>query len=130
MNTLDASPPATFFFMEESQPLSQFTFNLNAQRERLGLEVKDIAAELNRRGFEVAYTTVAGWFNGNRGKRWVVEELEALLDILKTDLASMAGKAELIERPIPALTAREMESLPESQQMAILAMVRTMTEGK
>lgn len=37
--------------------MSQFVPNLNAQREALGLEVKDVAAELNRRGFAVAYPT-------------------------------------------------------------------------
>lgn len=51
--------------MRESQPLSRLVRNLNNQRDRLGLEVKDIAAELNRRGFPVAYPTVAGWLNGN-----------------------------------------------------------------
>lgn len=107
--------------------MSQFARNLNAQRESLGLEVKDVAAELNRRGFSAAYTTVAGWFNGNRGKRWDVDELEALLDILKTDLKTMAGKdAILIEQKVPALAAREMEQLPEAQQQAILAMIKSM----
>lgn len=110
--------------------MSQFVSNLNAQRESLGLEVKEIAAEMNRRGFTVAYPTVAGWFNGNRGKRWDVEELAALLDILRTDLRSMAGDdAVLVEQKVPALAALEMEHLPEAQQQAILAMIRTMRGG-
>lgn len=113
--------------MSQSQPVSQFIPNLNARRESLGLDVKDVAAELNRRGFPVAYPTVAGWFNGNRGKRWDVDELAALLDILKTDLQTMAGKdAVLVETKVPALAAIEMEHLPEAQQQAILAMIRTM----
>lgn len=117
--------------MDQSQPMSQFKINLNAQRESLGLDVKDVAAEMNRRGFTVAYTTVAGWFNSNRGKRWDVEELEALLDILKTDLRTMAGKdAILIEQKVPALAASEMERLPETQQQAILAMIRSMRGAK
>lgn len=116
--------------MDESQPLSQFISNLNAQRERLGLEVKDVAAELTRRGSKIAYSTVAGWFNGNRGKRWDVDELEALLDVLKTDLRTMAGKdAVLIEQKVPALAAMEMGELPEAQQQAILAMIRSMRGG-
>lgn len=107
--------------------MSQFAINLNARREAIGLEVKEVAAELNRRGLDLAYSTVAGWFNGNRGKRWDVKELEELLDVLKTDFNSMAGgEAELIEQKVPALTARAMESLTEEQQQAVFAMVRTM----
>lgn len=113
--------------MNESQPLSQFATNLNARREAIGLEVKDVAAEMNRRGFDLAYSTVAGWFNGNRGKRWDLKELEALLDVLKTDFHSMAGgEAELIEMRVPAMTARAMEDLTEAQQQAVFAMVRSM----
>lgn len=107
--------------------MSQFVANLNAQRDSLGLDVKDVAAEMNRRGFTVAYPTVAGWFNGNRGKRWDVDELAALLDILRTDIQSMAGnEAVLVEKKVPALAALEMEQLPEAQQQAILAMIRSM----
>ena len=107
--------------------MSQLSDNLTAQRELLNLEVTDVHAELNRRGFDVAYSTVAGWFNGSRGKRWNVDELEALLDVLRTDLKAMAGNgAELIEQPVPAMTAREMETLPAAQQQAILAMVRSL----
>lgn len=120
-------PPSYDSLMEESQPLSQFVFNLNTQRDRLGLEVKDVAAELNRRGFPVAYPTVAGWFNGNRGGRWKVDELYAVLGILKTTLEEMkADEAELIEKPIPAMTARKMENLTAEQQQSILALVESM----
>lgn len=107
--------------------MSQFLSNLNFRRESLGLEVKEIAAELNRRGFELAYSTVAGWFNGSRGERWKVDELMAILDILQTDLATMAGgDAILVEDPVPAQTAKEMRGLTPAQQQAILAMVKTM----
>lgn len=110
-----------------SQPMSQFLSNLNARRESLGLEVKEVTAELNRRGFDLAYSTVAGWFNGSRGERWKVEELMALLDVLQTDLLTMAGgDAVLVEEPVPAQTAKEMRGLTPAQQQAILAMVKTM----
>lgn len=115
--------------MPESQPLSRFALNLTSRRESLGLEVKDVAAELNRRGFDLAYTTVAGWFNGNRGERWKVKELRALLDILQTDLEAMAGdEASLIEEALPASIGREARNLSEAQQQAVLAMIRTMRE--
>ncbi len=121
-------PPCLAFGpMPESQPLSRFALNLNARRESLGLEVKDAAAELNRRGFDLAYSSVAGWFNGNRGERWKVKELRALLDILQTDLDAMAGdEASLIEEPVPASIGRESRALTEAQQQAILAMIRSM----
>lgn len=118
------------FSMNSSQPVSQFAYNLNKRRDELGLEVKDVAEELQRRGIKVVYSTVASWFNGTRGKRWDVDELATLLDILQTDLKAMGGNsAELIEQPVPAMTAREMESLTPTQQQAILAMVRSM-KGK
>jgi hypothetical protein len=107
--------------------MSKFLDNLNAQRDRLGLTVSDVSAELNRRGIPVAYQTVVAWFNGNRGARWKVEELKALLDVLQTDLQAMSeGEAELVEDPVPAATAKEMKGLTAEQQQAILAMVRSM----
>lgn len=107
--------------------MSQFLLNLNAQRERLGLEVKDIAAELNRRGFTVAYPTVAGWFNGNRGERWKVDELMAVLEVLQTTLGEMkSGEAELVEEPVPAAAARKMRALSPEQQQSILALIESM----
>jgi hypothetical protein len=106
--------------------LSRFCENLNAQRDKLGLRIEDVTAELNRRGFSVSYSTVAGWFNGSRGTRWKVDELRTLLDILQTDLDAMAGEAELVEEPIPAATAKEMRALTLAQQQAILAMVKSM----
>jgi hypothetical protein len=107
--------------------MSKFLDNLNAQRDRLQLTVAEVSAELNRRGIPVAYQTVVGWFNGNRGARWKVEELKALLDILQTDLQTMSeGEAELVEDPVPAATAKEMKGLTAEQQQAILAMVRSM----
>ena len=110
----------------ESQDLSQFIANLRARREALKLSIEQITDALNTRGITVAYQTVAAWFNGSRGSRWKVDELRALLDVLETDLDAMAGNAELVEEPIAASVAREMRSLSEAQQQAILAMIRSM----
>lgn len=91
------------------------------------MSVEDVVAELGRRGHVFAYSTVAGWFNENRGKRWKVDELRALLDVLQTDLEQMGlGEAELVEEPVPAAIARESRRLTPEQQQAILAMVRSM----
>ena len=107
--------------------MSRFTDNLTARMKHLGMEVKDVHAEMLLRGFTVEYSTVAGWLNGSRGGRWKVDELQGLLDVLQTDLAAMAGHAELVEAPVPAITAREMQKLTPEQQQAVLAMVKAMT---
>lgn len=107
--------------------MTSFQSNLTKRRDELGKSVEDVMAEMNGRGFPVAYSTVAGWFNGSRGERWKVDELRALLDVLQTDLETMgSGEAELVEEPVPAATAREMRRLTPEQQQAILAMVRSM----
>lgn len=124
----NASPPLTLPSRSQgSHGMSQFTDNLTARMKELGMELGDLTAELNRRGFDVAYSTVAGWLNGSRGERWKVDELQGLLDALQTDLAAMAGHAELVEAPVPAITAREMQRLTPEQQQAVLAMVKAMT---
>ena len=109
--------------------MSRFVDSLNAQRVRLGLEVKDVAAELNRRGFVLAYSTVAGWFNGSRGERWKMNELKALCSVLQTSVdAMLGGEVELVEDPLGAAVAREIKALPPAQQQAILAMIVSMKE--
>lgn len=110
--------------------MTSFQSNLNKRRDELDMSVEDVMAELNSRGFSVKYSTVAGWFNGTKGSRWKVDELLALVDILKTDVETMkAGEAELVEEPVPAATAREMRRLTAAQQQAVLAMVRSMRDG-
>lgn len=109
--------------------MSRFTDNLTARMKFLGMEVQDVHAELRLRGFKVKYSTVAGWLNGSRGGRWKVDELQGLLDVLQTDLDAMAGHAELVEAPVAAVTAREMQKLTPAQQESILALVKTMTKS-
>jgi len=109
--------------------MSLFTDNLTARMKGLDMDLGQVTAELNRRGINVGYSTVAGWLNGNRGTRWDVKELQGLLDVLQTDLAAMAGQAELVEAPIPAVTAKEMQKLTPAQQESILALVKAMTSS-
>lgn len=116
--------------MDESQFLSQFKSNLNTRLVSLGLEITDVHQGLLERGFQTAYSTVAGWFNNNRGQRWKVDELMAVLEVLQTTLEEMKpGEAELVEEPVPAATAREMRKLTPAQQQAVLAMVKTFQQG-
>lgn len=111
----------------QSQLMSQFASNLTSRRDSLGLTVDHVVAELNRRGHSLAYSTVAGWFNGSRGKRWDVEELKALLDILQTDLQAMTGgEAELVEgSAVKVELARRLRDLPDAQAQALLALLAT-----
>lgn len=107
--------------------MKSFQSNLTKRRDELGMTVEDVVAAMNAKGFPVAYQTVAGWFNGSRGRRWKVDELLALMDVLRTELEVMkSGEAELVEEPVPAATAREMRGLTAAQQQAILTMVRSM----
>jgi hypothetical protein len=110
--------------------VSKFTDNLNARREALGLDVKEVAAELNRRGVHAAYPTVAGWFNGSRGERWKVDELRALLDVLQTDLKAITeGDVAMVEGPMRVAIAQETAALTDQQQELVLALVRSMKPG-
>lgn len=94
------------------------------------MEVTDVHAEFNRRGIDVAYSTVAGWFNGSRGERWKVNELKALLDVLQTDLDSMtAGEAVLVQNPVRVAIQEELEKLSDAEQQAYLALLRSRREG-
>lgn len=106
--------------------MSRFTDNLTSRMVALGMDIASVTSEMNRRGFSVAYSTVAGWLNGSRGTRWNVEELRGLLACLQTDLDAMAGAAELVEEPVPAMIAHDAKALTPEQQQAVLAMVRSM----
>src|SRR5690606_40314547 len=82
-------PAATAIYtlsLHDALPI--FTDNLSARREQLGLTVPQVHQELNRRGIDVAFSTVAGWFNGSRGGRWKVEELQARSEEHTSELQS------------------------------------------
>jgi transcriptional regulator with XRE-family HTH domain len=100
--------------------------NLTARREKLGLTVPEVHAELNRRGFPVAFSTVAGWFNGSRGVR-KMDHLKALCAILQTDLDSLTkDEIEIAEGPVDATVVREIRELTPAQREAVLALIRSM----
>lgn len=110
----------------ESRPMSQLARNLTAQREKAGLTVTQVHVALNRLGYAVAFSTVAGWFNGSRGVR-SMEHLKALCAILQTDLDTLTGDTiEISEGPISATIAREAKGLPMAQQEMVLALIRSM----
>lgn len=110
--------------------MSQLSDNLTTRREQLGLSVPQVHAALNERGFDVAFSTVAGWFNGSRGVR-KMEHLKALCAILQTDLNSLTGdEIEVAEGPIDATVVRELRELTATQREAVLAVIRTMRTTK
>lgn len=109
-----------------SQPVKLPSASLTARRESLGLSVSDVQSALNRRGFPVAFSTVAGWFNGNRGVR-KMEHLKALCAVLQIDLNSLTGdETEVAEGPVDAAVVREVRQLSPDQREAVLALVRSM----
>ena len=105
--------------------MSKLSDNLTARREQLGLTVPQVHEELNRRGVPVAFSTVAGWFNGNRGVR-NMENLKALCAVLQTDVNSVTGEMEIVEGPVQTTIAREVAELSQVQQEAVLALIRSM----
>jgi hypothetical protein len=106
--------------------MSRLSSNLDTQRKAIGLTVREVTAELNRLGHEVAYSTVAGWFNGNRGIG-KMEHLIAVCRVLKTDLDAMAGgDIAVAEDRLDVLLMREMRGLSDVQKEAIVALARSM----
>ena len=109
--------------------MSLLSDNLTARRIDRGLSGPQVHQELNRRGFPVAFTTVAGWFNGRRGVR-KMEHLKALCAVLQTDLNTLTGdEIEVAEGPVPASIVRELADLSPVQKEAVLATIRAMKGG-
>lgn len=109
--------------------MSQLSRNLTALRKGLGLTVQDVQEALNRKGMPVAYSTVAGWFNGSRGVR-AMEHLRALCEVLQTDMNGLTGDdAEVTDGPVETMVVRDLRQLSEGQQEAVLALIRTMRGG-
>ena len=78
--------------------MSTLASNLTARRKTLGMSIADVTARLNAADVQVAESTVAGWFNENRGVRWKMEQLYALVGILQTTIDEMMdGEGVVIE---------------------------------
>lgn len=109
--------------------MDTFTSQLNARRQAMNMSVQDVASALQLQGLTVAYSTVAAWFNGGRGERWEPVTLHAVLTLLQTDLPTVLGgdapKAPDFTSPIYNATARELASLSEQQQVAVLALIKS-----
>lgn len=110
--------------------MSQLSRNLNALRKARGLTVEQVQDALARKGIPVAYSTVAGWFNGNRGVG-SMEHLKALAAILETDMNGLTGdEAEVTEGPLETMVIRDLRALSPEQKEAVLGVIRTMKGGK
>lgn len=109
--------------------MSEFTDRLDARRKELGLSLRDLTSLLQLRGVDVSYETVAFWFRGKRGDRWRPDELVTLLALLQTDLTTMVTGADTtppdLSGPIYNPVAREVALLPEEQQTALLAFIKS-----
>jgi transcriptional regulator with XRE-family HTH domain len=110
--------------------MSQISLNLTSRRKELGLTVEAVQSLLERAGVHVAYSTVAGWFNGSRGVR-NVRHLRALCDVLQTDVNQITGDdIEIAEGKVEVAIARELRDLDPAQREIVLALVRSMKPGR
>ena len=110
--------------------MTEFTDRLDQRRKELGLTVQDVVSALQLSGLDISYQAVASWFNGGRGERWEPETLLMLLDLLQTDLRTVVGGGVSVvpdlSNPIYNAAAREIGSLSEPQQAALLTLLRTL----
>lgn len=106
--------------------MSQLSDNLTSRRNALGMSVPEVHAALSRLGYDFAFSTVASWFNGNRGVR-KMEHLKALCAVLQTDLNTLGGdEIEIAEGQVEATILRELRNVSPAQREAVLALVRSM----
>lgn len=130
MRTDYAIGVGTLAALPRSQSMTQLSDNLTVQRERLGLTVPQVHAALSRAGHTVAFSTVAGWFNGSRKVR-DMEHLKALCAVLETDMNTLTGSSiALVEGKIPVQVQRELEGMTPEAQELVLALIRNMKGNK
>ena len=109
-----------------SHEMSALSDNLSKRRAELKLSVPDVTASLQRKGIEVAYSTVAAWFNGGR-KPKDMEHLKALCAILDTSISEMAGEdPEFAQNAFEAKLLEETRGLDPVQREAIMAIIASM----
>lgn len=110
--------------------MSALSENLNRRRTELKLTVPDVTAELQRMGIEVAYSTVAAWFNGGR-KPMAMDHLKALCAVLDTSISEMAGEdPEFAQNAFESTLLEESRALAPAQREAILAIIASMRPSK
>jgi transcriptional regulator with XRE-family HTH domain len=110
--------------------MTKLSDKLTDQRIALRLTVTDVHKQLNREGYDVAFSTVAGWFNGSRGVR-KMEHLQALCRVLQTDVRSIVdGEIEVTENAMQTAIAREIRDMSPVQQELVLALIRNMKGGQ
>lgn len=106
--------------------MKQLSKNLTKRRKEKCRSVPEVHAELNRMGLDVAFSTVAGWFNGSRGIR-DIQHLKALCVVLDSDLNALAGdEVKVVEGEVDVTIVREMNELTPVQREAVLAVIRSM----
>lgn len=106
--------------------MSTLSENLNRRRVELKLSVPDVTAALQRMGIEVAYSTVAAWFNGGR-KPKDMEHLKALCATLDTSISEMAGEdPEFAQNAFETKLLEETRLLEPTQREAVMAIVASM----
>lgn len=107
--------------------MSTFTDRLAARRRELGLTVQALHTALNLRGVDIGYAAVASWLNGQRGEQWDPVALQAVLEVLQTDLATMVGSGRPsvpdLTDPLLDATVRTIATLTSAQRAAVLSLI-------
>jgi transcriptional regulator with XRE-family HTH domain len=106
--------------------MTQLSDNLTALRELKGWTVPQVHIALNSAGHEVAFSTVAGWFNGSREVR-SMKHLKALCEVLDTDMNTLTGDSIAVaEGKVEVQVQRELRDMDEAQKELVLALMRNM----
>jgi transcriptional regulator with XRE-family HTH domain len=96
---------------------------LRALLDRKGITARDLAGRI-----DMDESTVSLWLSGQRTPR--VKNIEKLARALDVELAEIwSGSESEPQSPVQAAVVDEMKAMSETQQEAILAMIRAMKMG-
>lgn len=110
--------------------MTQLSLNLTALRESKGWTVPQVHAALSRAGVTVAFSTVAGWFNGSR-EVGSMKHLKALCEVLDTDMNTLTGDSiRVAHGKVQVQVQRELEGMTPEQQELVLAIVRSVKQPR
>ena len=103
---------------------------LGRQAVNLGLDPESIRQELARRAIRVAYSTVAGWLNGNRGGPRSMRTLAELCSILELDLDLLRDDKKAAEGDPRARLRARIASLDDKQVELVLSVTEAVIAGR
>ena len=110
--------------------MTQLSDNLTVLRELKGWTVPQVHLALADAGVEVAFSTVAGWFNGSR-EVGSMKHLKALCKVLDSDMNTLTGDSVVVaEGKVQVQVQRELAGMTPAQQELALAIIRSVRNQK